>query len=202
MACIRKDYRYKLIKNFLNEEELNLLQKYVINKLDKLSSANIFNNDFSVAPYCLDYKNDDFMEVILKSKLSLIEKETELKLYPTYAYWRWYPYGAVLKAHRDRPSCEISVTVNIYKTKNWPMVINNKKIEIEPGEGLIYLGIEDKHSRFGFNKGEALAQLFLHYVDKNGLFPHHKNDEILKTTNQVFNFEDKELINILRSKRK
>jgi len=35
-------------------------------------------------------------------------------------------------------------------------------------------------------------------VDKNGLFPHHKNDEILKTTNQVYSFEDKEIIKKLK----
>ena len=162
MALIRKDFRYKLIKNFLTEEELNLLRLYALNRLKDLSSAAILNFDISVAPYCLDYRRDDLMQVILESKLTLMEKETGLELYPTYAYWRWYPYGSILKGHRDRPSCEISVTVNIYKTKNWPMVINNKKIEIEPGQGLIYLGVEDKHSRPGSYKGEALAQLFLH----------------------------------------
>jgi len=201
MALIRKDFRYKLIKNFLTEEELNLLRLYAFHRLKDLSSAAILNFDVSVAPYCLDYRRDDLMQVILESKLTLMEKETGLKLYPTYAYWRWYPYGAVLKGHRDRPSCEISVTVNIYKTKNWPMVINNKKIEIEPGQGLIYLGVEDKHSRPGSYKGEALAQLFLHYVDKNGFFTHHKDDAILKRLNKPFEVDDKKLINKLRKKK-
>ena len=42
-----------------------------------------------------------------------MEKETNKKLLPTYAFWRTYTKFAVLEKHTDRPSCEISVTVNI-----------------------------------------------------------------------------------------
>ena len=192
MARIRKDFRYKLIENFLNKEELNLLRKYALYKLNDLHNTGIL--DKSVAPYCLDYEDDDLMHTILESKMSLIEKETELKLFPTYAYWRWYPYGSALYPHKDRPSCEISVTVNIYKTKDWPLIINDKKINVDSGHGVIYLGIEDKHSREGTYEGDGFAQLFLHYVDKNGFFTHHKNDQIRKRLRKTHEKGDLKLI--------
>ena len=193
MARIRKDFRYKLIENFLNKEELNLLRKYAFYKLNNLSNADIITGK-TAAPYCLDYKNDDLMHVILESKMSLVEKETELKLLPTYAYWRWYPYGSILHAHRDRPSCEISVTINIYKTKDWPLIVNDKKINVDSGQGVIYLGVEDKHSREGPYEGDGFAQLFLHYVDKNGFFILYKNDKIRERFNKSHDHGDHELI--------
>jgi|TARA_E500000318_G_scaffold73289_1_gene67904 hypothetical protein len=194
MARIRKDFRYKLIENFLNKEELNLLRKYASYKLNNLSSANIIGSDTTAAPYCLDYARDDLMHTILESKTSLVEKETELKLFPTYAYWRWYPHGSLLHPHTDRPSCEISVTVNIYKTEDWPLTINDKKINVDSGQGVIYLGIEDKHSREGTYEGDGFAQLFLHYVDQNGFFAHHKHDKIVKRLGKTHDKGDVKLI--------
>ena len=105
MARIRKDFRYQLIENFLNKEELNLLRKYASYKLNNLSSANIIGSDTTAAAYFLDYARDDLMHTILESKTSLVEKETELKLFPTYAYWRWYPQGFLLNPHTERPTC-------------------------------------------------------------------------------------------------
>ena len=52
---------------------------------------------------------------LLDIKLPIVEKESNLKLFPTYAYWRYYIFGANLKQHIDRPSCEISITACIKK---------------------------------------------------------------------------------------
>ena len=40
-----------------------------------------------------------------------IEEITGMKLAPSYTYYRMYLNGAILKRHKDRPSCEISATV-------------------------------------------------------------------------------------------
>ena len=42
-----------------------------------------------------------------------MEKETGLKVLPTYTYARIYKTGDILERHKDRPSCEISTTVNL-----------------------------------------------------------------------------------------
>ena len=103
-----------------------------------------------------------------------MEKVTGKKLLPTYSFWRMYTYNADLKKHKDRPSCEISATVNISNDgTKWPIFMDNKPFNLEPGDAAIYLGCEIEHWREKF-KGDYNAQVFLHYVDAFG-----KNTEYL-----------------------
>ena len=159
---------YKLIKNFFSQDELNIYQKYCYNKLDVNKNFVIDSRSFSPAWY-----NDPLMNVILDTKLPLVEKESNLKLFPTYAYWRYYVFGATLKQHRDRPACEISVTACIKKYDNWPLIIEGKTIELNEGEALLYAGCEQTHGRPNVYKGEGMAQLFLHYVNQNGIYKNY-----------------------------
>ena len=116
------------------------------------------------------YYGDPATDSILICKLDLMQKETGMELLPTYSFWRMYTYLADLKKHKDRPSCEISVTVKINSCgEPWPIFIEGKKIDLENGDGLIYKGCENEHWREEF-QGDWHSQVFLHYVNKNG--PH------------------------------
>lgn len=167
--------KYKVIKNFLTKEELNILQKYCYNKLDQNKDYVIDEQSFSPSWY-----NDPLMISLLDIKLKKVEEESNLKLFPTFTYWRYYVFGAFLAQHTDRPSCQISVTACIKKYDNWPLIIEGETIELEEGEGLLYAGCEQKHGRPGIYKGEGMAQAFFHYVDKNGIYVDHAYDNINK----------------------
>ena len=54
-----------------------------------------------------------------------IEEATALQLYPTYAYFRVFRRGDVLARHKDRPCCEISLTLNLgfQAERLWPIWI-------------------------------------------------------------------------------
>ena len=117
---------YKIIKNFFNKNELKVYQKYCFNKLDKSKNYNIDPQSFSPSWY-----EDCLMNSLLYEKLPLIERKSNLKLFPTYAYWRYYTFGANLKQHTDRPSCEISITACVKKYDNWPLIIEGKKIKLD-----------------------------------------------------------------------
>ena len=147
------DIKHRLVKDFLTVNELILFQKYCYNKLDLNKDYVIDNQSFSPVLY-----NDP------------------LKLYPTYAYWRYYIFGATLKNHVDREACEISVTVCIHKYDNWPLIVGEEEIELEEGDAIIYPGYSDPHGRPGTYKGEGMAQVFLHYVDQDGPFKDFKYD--------------------------
>jgi len=162
----------KLIKNFFDKKELDLLHKYTDYKLKSNKDYVLDGYAFSPAWY-----NDALMISFLDTKLSLVEKESKLKLYPTYAYWRYYVHGAHLRKHTDRPSCEISITACIKKYDNWPIVVEGKKFELNEGDAVLYLGCDQLHWRPDTYKGEGMAQVFLHYVNQNGPFTHHKHDE-------------------------
>ena len=172
MATIKN----KIIKNFFNKKELNLIEKYCANKFNQKSNSLLDLISFSPQWY-----DDALMTSLLHTKQKIIEKESNLKLFPTYAYWRYYVYGGLLRKHLDRPSCEISITACIKKQDNWPIVVENVIVELEEGDALLYKGCVQEHWRPGIYKGNGMAQVFMHYVDQKGPFTHHAHDHILKT---------------------
>ena len=169
---------YKLIKNFFSKEELELLQKYCHIKLDMNKDYELDDGQsFSPAWY-----NDPLMNALLDLKLPLVEKESNLELFQTYAYWRYYVFGGTLKKHTDRPACEISVTACMKKYDDWPIIVEGTEFELEEGDAVLYAGCDQEHWRPGIYKGEGMAQVFFHYVNKNGPYTEHAYDNFLKTT--------------------
>ena len=113
---------------------------------------------------------DIAMETLLLRCLPIVEKESKLKLWPTYAYTRVYKQGHVLEKHTDRKSCEVSTTLNLGGDM-WPIYlkdIKGKEIEVKlgPGDMLLYAGCELEHWRNEF-KGNCCTQVFLHYNIQN-----------------------------------
>ena len=117
-----------------------------------------------------------------------MQDETGLNLIPTYSYARIYYKGNALARHKDRPSCEISTTMNLGGDV-WPIYIDptgednvtyitesetkvkkeadpGVKVDLHPGDMLIYKGYDLEHWRNSF-EGEVCSQVFLHYNDKN-----------------------------------
>jgi hypothetical protein len=121
-------------------------------------------------------------ETLLDVMTPTLSRAINCELYPTYSYLRIYLKGADLEKHQDRPSCEVSATVPLsYDSPNvWPLYIetDNKVIavELQPGDALIYKGIEVPHWRESF-EGERQVQVFLHYVKKNGEYSEYKFDK-------------------------
>jgi hypothetical protein len=115
-------------------------------------------------------------EALMQYLLPFMEQKTGLKLFPTYSYGRVYLKGATLARHRDRPSCEISLSVMIGQAGDvaWPLhfeTLTGKTVALtlEPGDLVVYKGMELTHWRDSF-QGDQQLQLFLHYVRQDG--PH------------------------------
>jgi hypothetical protein len=115
------------------------------------------------------------MDRVLEELRPGIEKILERELYPTYSYFRVYKTGDILHRHKDRAACEISLSLNLgYKNaKCWPLFIEGANgifaADLNPGDALIYKGMECDHWREAL-VGDSAAQVFLHYVDRDG--PH------------------------------
>ena len=139
-------------------------------------------NDEQV-PNTYSHYADIAMETLLLAVQPIMEKQTGLKLIPTYAYARIYKKGDVLHRHKDRFSCEISTTLNLGGDE-WPIFIekdpkkgglkdgkyvtdNTKgiKVILKPGDMLVYKGNLCEHWRDAFG-GTDCAQVFLHYNNK------------------------------------
>ena len=169
-----KNFKYKLIKNFLSKEEIKLFTNYCrIKHRTNLNSFDFVQNDNGDTYFFAD----PIMESLMINKLEVMQKETGLELLCTYAFWRMYTVNADLKKHKDRPSCEISVSIMLGSDGTpWPIYMNETEINMQPGDGIIYLGCEVEHWREEF-KGDWHAQTFLHYVDKNGIHKEWSKDK-------------------------
>jgi len=112
------------------------------------------------------------METLMLKCQPEMEKVTGLKLYPAYTYARIYKKGDELKRHKDRFSCEISTTMNL-GGDDWPIYLEpsgeiNKKgirVDLKPGDMLVYSGCELEHWRNKF-RGKECIQAFLHYNNR------------------------------------
>ena len=116
--------------------------------------------------------SDIAMETLLLKCQPKMEEATGLKLYPAYTYARIYKKGDELKRHKDRFSCEISTTMNLGGDP-WPIYLEPSvergkkgiKVDLKPGDMLVYSGCELEHWRNKF-KGKECVQVFLHYNNR------------------------------------
>lgn len=175
---------YKLIKNFLTKEELKILNKYCLNKLDqdKDYTLGVIDSKGNIDSFSPAWHNDPLMISLLDLKLDRVQLESNLKLFPTYSYWRYYVFGATLNKHIDRPSCEISVTTCVKKYDDWPIIVEGTSFELEEGDAVLYAGCDQKHGRPGIYEGEGIAQVFFHYINQNGPNKKHAYDKYFKET--------------------
>ena len=169
--------KYVVVRSCVKEPELSLLFRYACKRAQ---IGTMFLDGTSPGAWSSD--GDVFMDGLLMDLLPLAEKISGKELFPTYSYFRVYSQGDVLDRHTDRPSCEISLSVCLgYDAERpWPLMIEGpngpSSIDLEPGDALLYRGIECAHWR-GPLEGEKVAQVFLHYVDQNGPYAEYKYDK-------------------------
>ena len=123
-------------------------------------------------PHTYNSYSDIAMETLMLKCQPLMEKTTGLKLTPAYTFARIYKNGDVLKRHKDRFSCEISTTLNlggdpwaIYLEPSGKEGLKGIKVDLKPGDMLVYSGCELEHWRNKF-KGKECIQAFLHYNNR------------------------------------
>jgi hypothetical protein len=139
-------------------------------------------------PHTYNSYSDIAMETLMLKCQPVMEKIAGLKLTPAYTMARIYKNGDVLKRHKDRFSCEVSTTMNL-GGDSWPIFLNPNpkagyvhgphrgihqvqnykpstdkgvKVDLNPGDMLVYSGCELEHWRNKF-KGKECIQAFLHY---------------------------------------
>ena len=191
--------KYQVIKNAVSYELANFIFNYFLLKRDavKYMYENNITYDNGMLgtwtdtqiPNTYSHYADNVMETLLVKVLPKMQQETGLNLVPTYSYARIYKNGDTLHRHKDRPSCEISTTVNL-GGEPWPIfidstgadnVIDERKnihksgapegteVLLEVGDMLVYSGCELEHWRKPF-EGNICGQVFLHYNHVDGPF--------------------------------
>jgi len=170
--------KYQVIKKAVPYELANFIFNYFLLKRDAVNY--MYKNNLvaengmfgtwkdAQVPNVYSHYADFVMETLLMKVMPIMKKETNLDLIPTYSYARVYEKGSVLAKHKDRPSCEISTTLNLGGDP-WAIYLEGIKVDLEPGDMLVYSGCELEHWRDEF-QGNICAQVFLHYNHVNGQF--------------------------------
>ena len=192
-------FKYQVIKNAVSFELANFIFNYFLLKRDAVDfmykhNITYDNGMFGTwtdqqVPNTYSHYSDMVMETLMMKVLPKMQQETGLQLIPTYSYARLYKKGDILKRNKDRPSCEISTTINLggdpwpifidgtgsnnvvdeYKNIHKPNAPKGTKVLLEVGDMLVYSGCELEHWREPF-EGNICGQVFLHYNHVNGPF--------------------------------
>ena len=193
-----KKNKYQVIRNAISKELANLAYTYlqisaeadhwmITNQMTHDKNPLVGNFKDKQVPGSYAKYADRLMETLLVKVIPIMKDKTNLNLIPTYSYTRLYRKGNILKRHKDRPSCEISTTLNLggdnwdifldptgtnnvideYKNIHKPNAPKGIKISLKPGDMLIYSGCELEHWREPF-QGNLCGQVFLHYNHANG----------------------------------
>lgn len=169
---------YVIIKQFVPR----IMCDYISENIKVLEASSYFGYGDTQVEKAFSAAAPAITETLLDVMTPILSKTINCELYPTYSYLRIYLKGALLEKHQDRPSCEVSATLPLsYDSPEiWPLYIEagNKtiRVELEPGDALIYKGIELPHWREAF-EGERQVQVFLHYVKKHGNYSEFKFDK-------------------------
>ena len=178
-----KKNKYTVLKNAITKELADFCYSYFLNKRNV---ARVLFDSRYISPFTeywgiwtdqqvpntYSHYADLVMETLLQKVKPVMEKHTKLKLSETYSYARIYKKGDIFARHKDRYSCEISTTLNL-GGDDWPIYLDPTgkkgqagiKVNLKPGDMLIYSGCDLEHWREEF-KGDHCGQVFLHYNKK------------------------------------
>jgi|TARA_B100001964_G_scaffold243879_1_gene323299 hypothetical protein len=195
---MNKDFEsslYILKKNFLNKDVADLSALYAFYNFLSITSNEGFIDQVPLSHFMYA---DPLMESLATLSHPKMEKITGMELLPTYTYFRIYKPGDILKPHVDREACEISATVclgwdykDVADNYRWGIFMEKSQGDyrrgapcgphlLEPGDAVVYKGTLAEHWREKFEAGKESwhAQVFIHYVDKNGPYAEHIWDRI------------------------
>ena len=198
---IFQQQKYQVVKNAISYELANFIFNYFMLKRDAVGWMYQNNITYDTGllgtwtdkqiPNTFSCYADFAMETLMMKVRPKMQQETGLNLIPTYSYARIYKNGDTLHRNKDRPSCEISCTLNLGGDP-WPIFIDGTgadsilsgretttvvkpnapegtKVLLEVGDMLVYSGCELEHWREPF-EGNTCGQVFLHYNHVNGPF--------------------------------
>lgn len=185
IANFFKNNNYIIVTEALPKELVSFLYAYFQNKRT-VAKYLIDNREISPfdsswgtwtdkqIPNTYSHYGDLVMETVMVRLLPVMKQVTGIDLSPAYTYARIYKYGDILHRHKDRPSCEVSCTINLGGDA-WPIFVDPTgeegnegiRVDLKPGDMLAYKGCEVEHWRAPF-EGHECGQVFCHYVDNNG----------------------------------
>ena len=233
-----KENKYKIIRNAISKEKADYLFKYF--KLKRQVAKTMLEDNW-MSPYSTEWGcwndpqikdtyviyGDVAFDLLLQELKPVLSKETELNLVEQYSFARLYKKGDELKRHKDRFSCEITLTLNLGGDP-WPIFIETDptkgtqvnpnsqyksaftkgtQVDLGPGDLVVYDGVNLEHWREPF-KGEICGQVFLHYNTVESSIKHKNKFDSRPhlglpedfCSQRLYKYDDQEVISLLEKK--
>ena len=178
-----------------------------------------FTKDFCFESYAYHYP---FHAGLLWSLTPYMQALTGKELLPTTSYFRVYRRGDHCALHVDRPAAEYAISLTLgYSDENpWPLWVSQDavtpdagarakggllpdgtqmsmlRIPMQPGDAVIYDGVNRLHGRHDPNPNEWSAHLFYDFVDRHGPYAEHafdRRDEFVQPSSFHFPAEGVEV---------
>lgn len=159
--------RHEYLPNLLTSDEVTDLGDKMHVEFDRQT----ITNHFARGPVKMIYEPVSAKSTSEKI-CKFLQNYLNVELCPTFWYSTQYYHGAFMLVHRDRPACEISVSLNISGDLPWDLYVKDKNDQVHgyktpPGDAVLYSGSELLHWRTHY-EGQCYTQAFFNYVVKDG----------------------------------
>jgi len=201
---IEGDYKndgYATIRGLIPREVASMLLKQM--QIDLQAAGKSFETFAKTHPlskqHTIDISGHFYrpLTTFLWGMTPIIGELTGADLLPSYNYFRIYHKDDICRVHSDRPSCEHSVSLTLAYSDDmpWPLEIGSEpvtvespcadnfgvepysSVEMQPGDAVLYRGMDLRHGRMQPNPNGWSAHLFLFWVERDGNFKQHAFDE-------------------------
>ncbi len=201
---IEGDYRrdgYATVRGLIPPEVAANLFKQI--RIDLTAAGRSFNDFAKLHPLSkqetVDISGHFYrpLTTFLWGLTPIVAELTGADVLPSYDYFRLYGESEICRVHSDRPSCEHSMSLTLAYSDSvpWPLEVGSQRVEgegpcfddfgdesftavaMEPGDAVLYRGINLRHGRMTPNPNQWSAHLFLFWVERDGPFAQHAFDE-------------------------
>jgi hypothetical protein len=177
---------YMFVPGYFTEPMATLTARYALMQCRNRPQPEVDGDVPAQVPGAHSVYADPLAESILDLATPDVAQLVGRRLLPTYAFYRVYRAGDILRPHTDRVACEISASLCLgfrsevpadRAARPWTLGLRttdldpaNVEFEQAPGDLIVYQGCDCIHWRRRL-AGDAEtwhAQLFLHWVDADG----------------------------------
>jgi hypothetical protein len=170
-----------LVKQVLPRDIVQFLTHIMLRQHHEMQIQNIPQGDAQVSDALSIMSHDIIFDTVTERIWPWLENILGQELIPTYSYARLYQNGNELKKHTDRPSCEISLSIQLGRSHHysWPIYAGTQRFDLAEGDGMLYLGCAVPHWRepCAGPAGYYSGQVFCHYVRAQGPYAKYAGDE-------------------------
>lgn len=171
---------YELVEDIISQDTADLLynsfdlHKKALEYGDRMQGVDPDHTDELVQSHCFSTYGHVTFEALMQQLAPRVSEIVGHECVPAHSFARMYYPGASMKMHKDRPSCEVSMTLTVRaQGEVWPIWMRDlvgiaHPLSIPERSAVLYQGCVLDHWRDEYTQGQEQLQLFMHWVNPQG----------------------------------